>query len=74
MASHFAVDELAFLREKIDQRAPRLFQTTNAGSQLEVARLSQPETPDGEEESNQNQQQVKDRSQIEALRKVSSAN
>lgn len=71
MASHFAVDELALLREKIDQRAPRLFQTTKAGSQLEVVRLSQPETPDGEKESNQNQQ-VDDRSQIEALRRVSS--
>ncbi|KAL1985619.1 hypothetical protein VTN96DRAFT_7599 [Rasamsonia emersonii] len=68
MASHFAVDELALLREKIDQRAPRLFQTTKAGSQLEVVRLSQPETPDGEKESNQNQQ-VDDRSQIEALRR-----
>ncbi|KAL1970711.1 hypothetical protein VTN77DRAFT_4355 [Rasamsonia byssochlamydoides] len=66
MASHFAADEMALLKEKIDQRVPHLFQTINAGAQLEVMQLSPLKSPDGEKESNQ---LIEDRSQIKALKK-----
>lgn len=67
MASYCGEDEIALLKDKIDQRAARLFRTTKGGTQLEVIQLLRPNDSDERKEPNQ---QVEDQSQIKALRKV----